>query len=53
LKGEALRERSDKVVKSKVVECDISSIADSYILEGNHLRKHEPYEETIKKQMIK
>lgn len=32
------------MVKSKIVECDISKIADSYVLEGNTLRKYETYE---------
>lgn len=33
-------DKSIKMIKSKIVEDDISKIADSYILEGNFLKKH-------------
>lgn len=50
LKNEGQAEKTSQMGKSKVVECDISKIAYSYVLEGNTLRKYETYEEVLKKQ---
>lgn len=46
-------DKAGKVVKSQIVEGDFSKIANSYVLEGNVLKKQEVYEEVLKQEKKK